>query len=35
MVHAGLPHAFPGKATITFTSTDGRHTATCEVMVTN
>ncbi len=34
MVHAGLPHRFPAKATITFTSTDGKHTATCEVTVT-
>ena len=23
MIHAGLPHRFPAKATITFTSTDG------------
>jgi hypothetical protein len=34
MVHAGLPHRFPGKATITFTSTDGKLTATSEVTVT-
>jgi len=34
MVHAGLPHRFPSRATITFTSTDGKHTATCEVTVT-
>jgi hypothetical protein len=33
-VHAGLPHGFPGKGIITFTSTDGKHTATCEVTVT-
>jgi uncharacterized protein YjdB len=31
LVHAGLPHQFPAKAKITFTSTDGKHTATCEV----
>lgn len=35
MVRAGLPHGFPAKATITFTTTDGKHTATCEVGVTN
>ena len=34
MVHAGLPHRFPGKAAITLTSTDGKHTATCKVTVT-
>jgi uncharacterized protein YjdB len=34
MVHAGLPHRGSAKATITFTTTDGKHTATCEVKVT-
>lgn len=33
MVHAGLPHSFPAGAVITFTSTDGRHIATCKVIV--
>lgn len=33
MVHAGLPHAVPVTTTITFTSTDGKHVATCEVKV--
>ncbi len=32
MVHAGAPHRDP-KATITFTTTDGKHTASCEVKV--
>lgn len=32
MVHAGMPHGAP-KATITFTTTDGKHTATCKVKV--
>jgi len=30
MVHAGMPHGAP-KATITFITTDGKHTATCKV----
>jgi hypothetical protein len=34
MVHAGLPHGGSAKATITFTSTDGKHAANCEVKVT-
>jgi len=33
MVHAALPHRFPARTTVTFTSTDGRHTATCKVQV--
>jgi hypothetical protein len=35
MVNAGMPHKFPNKYTIVFTSTDGKHKATCEVEVTN
>jgi len=34
MIHAGNPQNLPANATITFTSTDGKHTATCEVTVT-
>ncbi len=34
-IQAGLPHRPPGKATVVFTSTDGKHQATCKVEVTN
>ena len=34
MIHAGNPQNLPAKTTITFTSTDGKQTATCEVTVT-
>ena len=32
-IHGGLPHRVPATATVVFTSTDGRHKATCEVEV--
>ena len=34
MIHAGKSQNLPAKTTITFTSTDGKHTATCEVTLT-
>jgi uncharacterized protein YjdB len=32
-IQAGLPHRVPAQATVVFTSTDGKHQATCEVEV--